>query len=90
MSVVNLLDTGAAYTLASMGGLDALTAGGRKVLITQDIYDEIMRSLDFGPKFQQWYNNNLGSIIQIDDPITEAIRKNTIQQINQSKKVTFL
>jgi hypothetical protein len=91
VSVVNLLGTGAAYTLASIDELDILIAGGRKVLITQDVYDEIMRSGDYGPKFKQWYNNNLGSIIDIDDPITDADKKkyNPTNKLKQEGDVSI-
>ena len=54
MSQVNVLDTGAAYSvMQTPGGLDMLILGDAKVVITRQVYDEILR--DFKPES---YGNN--------------------------------
>lgn len=45
MSVVNILDSAGAYTLDSASALDLLTAGDRKVIVT----DEVLRKLNVIP-----------------------------------------
>jgi hypothetical protein len=72
MSVVNLLDTGGAYTLASIDGLDTLTAGDRKVVITQQVLDEIRNSIQYAQKFDQWLAQNGSNVSIISKNITSA------------------
>lgn len=44
MSIVNILDSAGAYTLDSANALDLLIAGDRRVVVTQDVVDEIGRN----------------------------------------------
>ncbi len=41
MNIINILDAAGAYTLDSAGALDLLIAGGRRVIITDQVRDEI-------------------------------------------------
>lgn len=91
MIETNLLDTGSAYTLASLDGLDTLKAGGRKVVITQQVLTEIRDSLAYGPKFDQWLAQNRSSVILINEPITAAdvARYNPTGKANQSGDISI-
>ena len=60
MAGIYILDAGAAFTLASIDGFDALTAGGGRVVITQDVLDEINKPqfgdlAAFKAKFNAWF-----------------------------------
>ena len=59
MSIVNILDTGGAISLASADALDLLVAGGRRVVVTQQVLDEIADPTgSYYVKVRQWLSAN--------------------------------
>ena len=68
MSVVNLLDTAGAISLANIDALDLLVASGRRVVITNHVLDEIRAATgaDY-VKVQQWLeaNSNLWESVDV-------------------------
>ncbi len=72
-TIYNVLDTGAAATLIRSDALDLLTAGGRKVVITQQVLDELTNQIEDNPnqrKFLEWFGRNTNKIVYIDETIT--------------------
>jgi hypothetical protein len=58
-----VLDATSASTIASVEGYDALTAGGRKVVVTQQVLAEIRDPKTpqiYKDRFNAWYGANLG------------------------------
>jgi hypothetical protein len=73
MTDIFILDASSASTLASVDGYDALTAGGRRVVITQQILDEIDRDETpsaYRNKFLTWFNANQSSIIRVTESLS--------------------
>jgi hypothetical protein len=63
-----VLDATSASTIASVEGYDALTAGGRKVVVTQQILAEIRDPKTpqiYKDRFNAWYGSNQASIINV-------------------------
>jgi hypothetical protein len=75
MQIYNVLDAGAASTLIRADALDVLLAGGRRIIITPEVLEEIVGERPDLPnqaKFLSWFNDNQTRIDTVDLPITEA------------------
>lgn len=63
----NILDAGGFSTLAEMGALDLLTAGGRKVVITGEVIQKIRDKPSLRPIFDTWRAANPNAYFEIPE-----------------------
>jgi hypothetical protein len=80
MSVINILDTAGAISLASADALDLLVAGGRQVVVTAQVFEEISRGTEhsnatirsFYTKAKAWLDTNPTLWERVVVPINQA------------------
>ncbi len=74
MSIVNILDSSGAYTLDSANSLDLLIAGGRRVVITDQVFLEIERNpnTQLRSRILSWIADNAQHIDSIDTDLSAA------------------
>ena len=84
---VNIADTGALITLWKTDALDLLIAGGKKVVILEQVIGDLSENGPTQPAVLDWIERNSSSVIREDIPITDEIRRkyNYTGTINKQK-----